>query len=124
MLFERQRNGVEPEPRKMSDVNKKKTFGVMRFPRSVLEPLSLVQKPLEKLNSLDHLKTFDHSLGLARNIRKYVNNFAIIAGPLHDLVAQLTKSDKTNKNMVIDSSCWTKVCEDSFVELKHTLMDT
>lgn len=124
MLFERQRNGVEPEPRKMSDVNKKNYFWGHEISAECIGAIKSRTEAIGKIEQPRSLKDLRSFLGLARNIRKHVNNFAIIAGPLHDLVAQLTKSDKTNKNMVIDSSCWTKVCEDSFVELKHTLMDT
>ena len=66
-------------------------------------------------------------LGLASYYRKYVENFSVIASPLHELVSNTKWKKNRQRKRVEDSDVpfaerWTDDCQNAFDELKHKLL--
>lgn len=81
-----------------------KTEAVARWPRP---------------STVSELRTF---LGFVSYYRRFVEGFAKLAAPLHQLVAEATggKSGKKSKRGIIE--VWSAQCEEAFGTLKHRLM--
>ncbi|XP_028292970.1 uncharacterized protein K02A2.6-like [Gouania willdenowi] len=60
-------------------------------------------------------------LGFASYYRRFVNGFAKMAGPLHQLIAEMQRVQGRSKQQLLAAS-WTGECEKSFNDLKATLV--
>ncbi|XP_028298451.1 uncharacterized protein LOC114460741 [Gouania willdenowi] len=60
-------------------------------------------------------------LGFASYYRRFVNGFAKMAGPLHQLIAEMQRVPGRSKQQLLAAS-WTGECEKSFNDLKATLV--
>lgn len=70
-----------------------------------------------------HLAELRSFLGFASYYRRFVENFAKLAAPLHRLVGQLCTPQKRGKTPPVPlSSAWDGACESAFQNLKHRLI--
>ena len=60
-------------------------------------------------------------LGFASYYRRFVPNFAQVAGPLHKLVAKLGNGGKVRSTKTPTKNMWTADCQQSFDKLKNLL---
>ena len=69
-----------------------------------------------------HLSELRSFLGFASYYRRFVNGFAKLAGPLHQLVADLAGTRSRRGSGSVLGSAWTAQCEESFEALKSMLV--
>ena len=69
-----------------------------------------------------HVSELRSFLGFASYYRRFVEGFAKLAAPLHQLVTQLTGAKKKSPRSVGLGAAWTPQCEESFEALKTKLV--
>ncbi|XP_060882639.1 uncharacterized protein LOC132954168 [Labrus mixtus] len=88
--------------------------GVSTDPKKI-EAVANWQRPLH----VSELRSF---LGFASYYRHFVEGFAKLAGPLHQLVAELSGRKSKKRSAEALGAEWTPQCEESFEALKSKLV--